>query len=144
MSKTLKFSNGDMVRMNANNGYELVNGKDKVKQDIELMLTTDIRSTTGLGCGLDEIVGSDTMKDVSAYSLLPVVFDFQTQVRSGMGRLVSAQRAYQFIERTNDELLYEVPPVSVVPSRDDFRTFTWSLTAITESGLSFSVNGSSG
>lgn len=144
MTTTLKFSDGDMVRLGSNQNYSYVSGRNKVKQDIESTLTTDIRASTGLGCSLDHVIGEDTMSELSALSMFPAVFDFHTRIQSGMAALKNAQRSYQFTERTSDELIYEIPPANIIPSKNDFRTFTWQLTALTESGASVKVSGISG
>ena len=142
MAKTLKFQNGDMVRLFTNSGYEYVSDGDKVKQDVALMLTSGVRGSTGLGCGLDEVVGEVGNNPTYAYAQFPIVFEFQTRLRVGLDRFKSAQRRYQFSQRTPKELVYEYTQAEVWIDPVDPRSYRWSVNVITEDGsANFSVGG---
>jgi hypothetical protein len=142
MAKTLKIVNGDIVRSYTNNSYVTLDGKDKVKQDVANILTTDLRRSTGLGCNLDSLVGEDSMNPLGNYSQFPVVFNFQTNVRLGLERLRNTQRNYLFDKRTNQELIYDFSPADVWFNADDPRSFRWKVDILTEDGRSsFSISG---
>jgi len=142
MAQTLKFVNGDMVRLFNNQGYEYVDAGEKVRQDVELILTTGVRSTTGLGCGLDDLIGEDTMDSVMAYAEFPVIFDFQQQVRIGLSRLRGTQRTYHLSQRSPKELIYDFSPVEIWRLAEDPRNYGWKVDIITEDGrTSFSLSG---
>lgn len=143
MSQTWKIVNGDIVRYYTNTGYVFVEDTDKIKQDVQMVLTTDERSTTGLGCGLDGAIGDTVENPSSVYMQAPVAFEFQNRVRVGMNRLRSAQRTYQFSQRTPKELLYDAGSVQIWPDFEDPRNFRWRLDVSTvDSRSSFQVNGS--
>lgn len=143
MSKTWKIVNGDIVRYYTNIGYTFIENTDKIKQDVQMVLTTDERTTTGLGCGLDGAIGSDLENPSSVYMQAPVAFEFQNRVRVGMNRLRSAQRAYQFSQRGPKELLYDAGSVQIWPDFNDPRDFRWRLDVTTvDSRAAFQVNGS--
>jgi hypothetical protein len=142
MSTTLQFSNGDMVRLDGGTGYSYVSGKSKVKQDVECVITTDIRKSTGLGCGLRQIIGEDTMMYTSSYTQYPAVFDFQRNLYNGLSRLKSAQKFYQYDTRTPDELIFDFSTVKVWYSDQDPRNYEWSINVFTEDRRSnFTVGG---
>lgn len=142
MSRTLKFVNGDMVQSDDGFGYAFVSGKDKAVQDVECIITTDVRPTTGLGCGLRAILGEDTMAYSAAYTQYPAVFDFQRSLYNGLNRLKSAQKFYQYDTRTPDELIFDFSPVRVWYSDQDPRNFEWSIDVFTVDGKSnFTVGG---
>ena len=67
MSWTFKVENGDIVRTAYNNGYEELDGLAKLKQDVEMVLSTSIRTSTGIGCSLDDVIGMSTMNPMGAY-----------------------------------------------------------------------------
>ena len=142
MSKTLKFHNGDMVRSYLNSSYNYVEDKEKVRQDVKLMLTSGVRKSTGLGCGLDEVVGQSVNNPVCAYAQFPIVFEFQTRLRVGLSRLKSAQRRRQIRQRTPGELIFDFTPAEVWMDNGDPRNYKWSVNIITEDGKSnFSIGG---
>ena len=142
MSKTLKFQNGDMVRL-YNNSYHYVEDNEKVRQDIALMLTSGIRKTTGLGCGLDKAVGKMNSDPSIAYSTFPVVFEFQTLLRTGLNRFKSMQRRTLRGQRTPGELVFDFTPAEVWSENQDPRNYKWSVSIITEDNKSnFSLGGS--
>lgn len=142
MSRTLKFKDGDVVRLYTNQDYEYVSGSAKVKQDVGLILTSGIRASTGLGCGLDDLIGDDTLEPVAAYSEFPVIFDFQQRVRVGLSRLRSAQRSYQFEQKTPKELIFDFSSAEIWRQAEDPRNYKWKVDVITEDGKSsFSING---
>jgi hypothetical protein len=137
-----KVVEGDMVRSYTNSGYETVSGKDKGRQDVANVLATDTRSSTGLGCSLDECVGLDAENPVSAFALAPVAFDFQQRVQIGMNRLMAAQKTYHYAYRPNTELIYSSGPVQIWPIREDPRNFRWQLPVTTVDGrASFAIGG---
>ena len=106
------------------------------------MITTDIRNSTGLGCGLSGLIGSDTMAYTSSYTQFPAIFDFQRNLYDGMNRLKSAQRYYQYDIRTPDELISEVAPVKVWYSDQDPRSYEWNLDVFTvDRSSTFRVGG---
>lgn len=142
MATTLQFSNGDMVRLDDGTGYSYVSGKSKVKQDVECIITTDIRKSTGLGCGLKQIIGEDTMMYTSSYTQYPAVFDFQRNLYNGLSRLKSAQKFHQYDTRTPDELIFDFSTVKVWYSDQDPRNYEWSINVFTEDRRSnFTVGG---
>lgn len=142
MAKTLKFQNGDMVRLYTNSGYEYIEEGEKAKQDVELMLTSAVRTTTGLGCGLDEVVGEVGNNPMYAYSQFPIMFEFQTRLRVGLNRFKSAQRQYQFSQRTPKELIFDYTQAEVWIDPDDPRVYRWLVNVITEDGrANFSITG---
>lgn len=142
MSRTLKVTDGDVVRLFTNQNYEYVSDNAKVKQDTGMILTTGIRATTGLGCGLDQLIGDDTLEPVAAYAEFPVIFDFQQRVRIGLSRFRSAQRNYQFEQRTPKELIFDFSPAEIWKQAEDPRNYKWKVNVITEDGkTSFSING---
>ncbi|MDC1299965.1 hypothetical protein N8Z24_00500 [bacterium] len=142
MAKTLKFSNGDIVREFSNVGYQVVSDNTKLKQDVANSLTTAVRSSTGLGCGLEELVADDMDNAVSAHSSFPIIFDFQTKVRIGLQRLKEAQRDYSFLQRSPKELIYDFSPATLWRTMEDPRSIQWRVDVLTEDGAtSFSLNG---
>ena len=142
MSKTLKFTRGDMVRLYTNQGYAYVEDNVKCKQDVGLILTSGVRNTTGLGCGLDELIGDDTLNPVQSFSEFPVIFDFQQRVRVGLSRLRSAQRQYLYDQRPPKELIFDFSPANIWRSAEDPRNYKWKVDVITEEGKSsFSISG---
>ena len=142
MSKTLKIYNGDIVRNFANQGFETLENTDKLRQDVAMSLTTGIRATTGVGCGLDDLIGSDPTQELSQYSLFPILFDFQTRIRSGLNRLKSAQRSYNFTYRTPTELIYDFSAAEVWQTPEDQRTYKFRVDIISDDGSTrFSVGG---
>lgn len=133
---------GDIVRSYTNSGYQTVTGKDKVRQDVANNLATDVRDSTGLGCGLDDSIGIDTENPMTAFALAPVAFDFQMKVQTGMNRLMSAQQTYISDYRPNTELIAASGPVQIWQIREDPRNFRWSLPVTTVDGRAkFVVNG---
>ena len=142
MSRTLQFTNGDMIRLFTNQDYQYISDNTKLKQDVGLILTSGIRSSTGLGCGLDDLIGEDTLSPVEAYSEFPVIFDFQQRVRVGLSRLRSAQRSYLFDQRPPKELIFDFAPVQIWRAAEDPRNYNWSVAIISEEGKSsFSITG---
>jgi len=142
MSKTLKFQNGDMVR-SYTNSYHYVEDNEKVRQDVKLMLTSGVRKTTGLGCGLDKAVGKMSGDPSASYATFPVVFEFQTLLRTGLNRFKSMQRRSLIGQRTPGELIFDFTPAEVWAENQDPRNYKWSVSIITEDGRSnFSLGGS--
>ena len=142
MARTLRFVNGDVVRSDDGVGYSFVEGKEKAKQDVSCIITSDVRNSNGLGCGLSKLVGSETMAYATAYTQYPVVFDFQRSLYNGLNRLKSAQKYYQYDTRTPDELIFDFSPVRVYYSDQDPRTFEWNMDVFTVDGKSnFPVGG---
>ncbi len=144
MSKTLKISGGDISRVYTNNGYTYVEGGDKVKQDVRMVLTTAVRASNGLGCGLDEVVGMTDADPHENYAQFPIALEFQNRVRVGVTRLQLAQRKYQFSTRSPQELIYDFSPAEVWQEPSDPRSYRWRVDVITEDkNSSFSVAGGS-
>jgi len=142
MAWTHKIENGDLVRNRATGQYARLEGKAKVEQDVVNTMSTNVRRSTGLGAGLDEAVGEDQKDPVSAYSFVPLLFDFQTLVSSGMERLRRAQRAKQFSQRTATELIYDFSPVQLWPDLEDTRNVRWKINVNTVDGrASFTKSG---
>ena len=145
MTRTLKFTSNDMVRLENNQGYEFVEDKVKLKQDVELMATSDTRASTSLGCSLDKVVGKDTMKHTDSFSVYPSVFDFQMRLRLGLSRLRGNQKAYQYGDRTPGELMFDFTPARVWFDDLDQRNLNWSVQIFTvEGGPPLTISGSSG
>jgi len=142
MSWTHKIVDGDLVRNRATGRYTQVTGQPKVEQDVVNTMSTNVRKSNGLGAGLDAAVGEDQKDPVSAYSFVPLLFDFQTLVSSGMERLRRAQRAKQFSQRTAAELIYDFSPVQLWPDLADTRNIRWKLNVNTVDGrASFAKSG---
>lgn len=144
MCKTLKFVDGDMERLVGNNGYTFIEGKEKLQQDVEMILTSDIRATTGLGCGLDKVIGQDTMSYSSSFTVYPAVFDFQQRVILGLSGLRGAQKSYQYGDRSSEELVYDFSPARVWYDNVDPRNFNWAVEVYSVAGGKTIVNGSTG
>jgi len=143
VTTTWKITEGDIVRSNTNTGYTLVSDTPKVKQDVSMVLTTDVRDSTNLGCGLDEVIGSDNDNPASMYGTSPAAFEFQTKVRAGLNRLKAAQKQAQFSQRTAKELIHDIGPVQMWPVDSDSRNFLWRVDIMTVDGRSsFTANGS--
>lgn len=142
MTKTFKIKNGDIVRNIFNNGYEMIFGRNKVNQDVRNILTTDVRNTTGLGCGLDELIGADSSNPASIFSPSPVMFEFQTRVSGGLSVLMATQKEYLYGNRPSSELIFSYSPVEIWPNNDDPRNFRWRVNISTVDGKSgFTVSG---
>lgn len=142
MTRTLKITNGDVVRSFNNNDYVFVSDTDKIKQDVANVLTTSIRSSTGLGCGLDELIGSDTENTATSFSIFPVASDFQARVRVGLSRLKKAQQDYLFDQRSPKELIYDFSPAQIWQLIEDPRNYGFSVRVLTEDGKNnFAING---
>jgi len=142
MAKTLKFQNGDMVRSYLNSSYNYVEDKEKVRQDVKLILTSGVRKSTGLGCGLDEVLGAMDNNPMYAYAQFPIVFEFQTRLRVGISRLKAMQRRKQIRQRTPGELIFDFTPAEVWMQNEDPRNYKWSVNILTEDGKSnFSIGG---
>jgi hypothetical protein len=144
MSRTLKVTNGDMVRLESNQGYAFVSGKEKLKQDVACLFTTGIRYSTGLGFGLDDLVGGDTMQHTSDFSVYPAAFDFQEGITLGMEKLKGNQRMYFYADRDASELLADWKPARVWYSSVDPRTFNWSISFTSEEGKIQALSGTAG
>lgn len=143
MSRTLKITNGDMVKyLGSDTGYRMLTGKEKVSQDVRMIFTTSVRASTGLGCGLDEIIGNDTMTPLASFMQFPAVFDFQNRIRIGLSRLKVAQRNYLFRNRDKSELISDYSQARVWPDTSDPRTFRWRVDVVTVAGESISTSGS--
>jgi hypothetical protein len=141
-TKTLKFENGDITRYYSNSTYDYVTEREKVIQDAKLILTTDVRTSTGLGCGLDQLVGKEMFAPISQFSMFPVAFTFQNNVRIGLTRLRDAQHNFLYDQRTLKELIYDFSPVYIWQSSNDPRSYEWKIDILTEDGKSsFSING---
>lgn len=127
MSKGLKFENGDIVRNFTNTGYETVENNAKLRQDVRMIFSTNPRKSTGIGAGLDEVIGSDVDNPVSPYLQFPAAVNFQRKVREGVTNLKKAQRLYHFRYRTDTELIDSFSPVQVIPHSDDKTNYDWRI-----------------
>ncbi len=142
MSKTLKVTEGDVVRNVSTGQYTMIEEKAKIEQDVKMNLSTNIRRIINIGCSLDEAVGEDQNEPASAFSFAPVMFDFQMLVRGGMERLRRAQRTYLFSQRTATELIYEFTPVDFRQDIDDPRVVRWKMEVKTVNGIgNFALTG---
>ena len=131
MTRTFKISNGDVVRSYTNSNYEFVEDREKARQDVKCVLTTSFRDSTGLGCGLEEVVGKDTENPISAFSIMPTAFGFQNRVMNGLNILKTMQRKYQFSQRTRGELIKSISPVRIRNIASDARNFRWRVDVYT-------------
>lgn len=134
MSWTLKVVDGDVVRLHTNVGYEQVTGKDKLKQDVLMTLSTSVRSDTGIGTGLGQVIGDRTDKEPDNVYSTPAMFKFQTLVRNGLSRLKYNQRNFFFNRRTPYEMLEDFSPVQVWAT-DDPRVYRWRVDLYTMGNL---------
>lgn len=142
MSKTLKATSGDIVRTFNNSGYTFVEDTDKCKQDVAMVLSTSVRSSTGLGCGLEELIGKDVLYPISAYGEVPLLFDFQNKLRWGLNRLIATQKSVQYEVRTPKELIFDFSPAVTWRAAEDPRTINFELTVVTEDSRgTFSLGG---
>lgn len=126
MSWTLKVENGDVVRLASNTGYEAVRGKDKLRQDAKMVLTTGTRRD-GIGANLDEIVGRSVDGEPDLGWSSPALFQFQQRVRNSLSRYRFMQRNYQFNRRTPQELMSSFSPVNIWVDETDPRKFRWRV-----------------
>jgi len=144
MSRTLKIENGDVVRSLTKEQYTFINGKDKAIQDTAMILSTDIRSDTGDGCGLDKVIGTRVDRRGFAYMQGSIVLNFQMRIQSGLNKFIKSQRSYLYSQRTKDELIQEIGPVQVWKIPDDPRHFRWRVDIITvDGGSNFYIAGRS-
>jgi hypothetical protein len=136
MSTTLKIANGDIVKYSGSKyGFETISGRDKVTQDLKMIFTTSIRASTGIGCGLEEVIGNDTMDFSSSYTIMPAVFDFQNRCRVGLSTLQNEQKRVGLASRTPDELIRDFSSVKIIPDSEDSRSFKWSVDVATVTGF---------
>jgi len=126
MSWTLKIVNGDAVRKFSNNGYDSVTGLDKLKQECRMVLTTGVRAS-GLGSGLERILGRDVDGEPDLSSTMPVMFQFQLYIRDALNRYRYIQKSFQFSRRSPKELLDDFSPVQVWGDTTDPRVFRWRV-----------------
>ncbi len=138
---TNQIVDGDEVRSVTSSGYELLSGKDKVRQDINMSFTTDIRSTTGLGSQIEDAIGQEEANPAVAYSDTPFMFEFQMRVKSSLDRLKRAQRQYRFLYRVPAELIHDFSAVQIWPVVDDPRSYRWQVKIQTIDGAGVSVKG---
>jgi hypothetical protein len=126
MSWSFKVENGDFIRTMGGSGYETIFGKDKLKQECKMVLTTDIRPD-GVGSSLSRILGrlSDSQESISPGSTN--AFEFQMMVGNAITRYRDAQKATRFSRRDIEELLDDNSPVYVTPYPDDTRKFKWRV-----------------
>lgn len=144
MTSTLKIVNNDISRLFNNSGYTYVEGNDKVKQDVKMLFTTDIRPVSGFGTGLDGLVGAVSSDPHEAFAQYPIALEFQTRVRSGLVRMRSLQRKFQFSARTPQELIFDFSAAEVWLEPSDPREYRWRVDIITvDNQGSFSVSGGS-
>jgi hypothetical protein len=127
--------NGDEVRAYNGNGYELVSGKNKLKQDVNMVFNTDVRETTGLGSKLADTVGVDAANPAVMFSPTPFMFEFQMRIKSALDRLKRAQRKFQFVYRVPKELIDDFTPVQIWPIKDDPRNYRWEVNLQTVDGV---------
>jgi len=142
MTSTFLMKNGDFVKNTFNTGYVMVEGRNKVMQDCRMVLSTDIRESTGIGCSLDELIGEDSENPAAPYAMSPIMFKFQMRVNGGLNALRAAQRRYLFSQRGSEELINRISPVEIWPDSEDPRNFRWRVFVTTIEGKSsFYVNG---
>lgn len=142
MLYTSQIVNGDEVRSVTNSGYELVSGKDKVRQDVGMIFSTNIRTTTGLGSQLEDAIGSDADNPAEAYSITPFMFELQMRVRTSLERLKAAQRRYQFSYRVPAELINDFSQLLVTALQGDPRNYRWQIGIQTVDGKTIPIKGS--
>ena len=141
MSWTFKIVNGDLVRTQGGHGYEIVTGKDKLKQDCKMVMTTDIRGD-GVGAALGRVIGRSPSNEEEIGQGIPMLFEFQMMVRGAITRFRNRQRAVQFSRRTPKEILDDFSPVYVSPDLEDPRKFKWRVDFFSMGGLAnFSLGG---
>jgi len=142
MLYTTQIVDGDEVRSVGGSGYELISGKDKVRQDINMSFTTDIRKTTGLGSQIEDAIGQDSDDPATSFSDVPFMFEFQMRVKESLDQLKRAQRKYQYSYRVPSELIHEFSAVQIWAIKDDSRNYRWEVGIQTVDGTSgFSVKG---
>jgi hypothetical protein len=140
MAWTYKVVNGDIVRNYTNTQYEKVSGKDKMRQDTRMVLTSEVRSN-GIGAGLSRFVGSTGDYD-NITATVPLIFDFQLAVRGALSRYEFITKNVLRNRRTSAEILEEFTPVQMVQDPADPRKFQWKVQLYTaDSRFGFSVGG---
>ncbi len=141
MSWEWKIVKEDIVRNAQNTGYVRVEGKDKLRQDIENILQTAIRSDTGLGTSLGKALGDHVDGEPDLAYGTPSMFRFQRLITSGINKFRIAQRKHLFNRRTPAELLSDFSPVQVWAT-DDPRNFRWRVDFYTMGNLpNFALGG---
>jgi len=138
---TTQIVDGDEVRSLGSSGYELISGKDKVRQDVRMVFSTDIRPTTGLGSKIEDSVGQETENPATAHSSIPFMFEFQMSVKSALDRLKRAQRQFHFAYRIPAELIHDFSAVQIWPVASDPRNFRWKVDIQTIDGAGLSIKG---
>lgn len=126
-TKTLKFNNYDIVRYGRGTDYVKLEGIPKTRQDAEIVLSTNVRPTTGLGAGIDELIGKTGYDDTSAYMRIPIAFDLQNRVSGALNMLMDTQRRYLFSARSREELIYEFSPVQVWKHPTNPTIYNWRV-----------------
>ena len=126
-TKTLKFQNYDIVRYGRGTDYVKLQGIPKTTQDAEIVLTTNVRPTTGLGAGIDELIGKYGYDDVSSMMRIPISFDLQNKITGALNTLMDAQRRYLFSARSREELIYEFSPVQVWKHPTNPTIYNWKV-----------------
>jgi hypothetical protein len=126
MSWTFKVVKGDIVRKPVNNGYDSVTGLDKLRQECRMVLTSGVRRS-GIGTGLERILGRTTDNEPDLGWSSPPMLQFQQWVRDGLSRYRYVQRNFQFSRRTPAELLDDFSPVQIWMDGTDPRVFRWRV-----------------
>lgn len=126
-TKTLKFDNYDITRYSRGTDYVKLQGIKKTTQDAEIVLTTNVRPTTGLGAGIDELIGKVGYDDTSALMRIPISFDLQNRISGALNALISAQRRYLFHARSREELIFEFSPVQVWKHPTNPTIYNWKV-----------------
>ncbi len=142
MTWTLKVVDGDVVRLHTNTGYERVTGTPKLRQDCGMVLSTDIRDSTGIGSSLDSSIGASSGSEPEGNGGLPTMFRFQMLVKDSLERFKYNQRRYLYDQRAPDEVLEDFSPVQIWPVSDDPRNFRWRVEMYTLGNLpNFTLSG---
>lgn len=108
MTRTIKVTNGDWTIDRRTGRPVMIEGKDKLKQDIRECLSIATQPN-GYGAGLDDLIGMDADP-----------FSVQSQVQRAVRRSVVAlqrlQEQFQLAERSAEERIASVTAIRVQPA----------------------------
>lgn len=130
MARTFKVQNGDIMVSAANGRPTLVEGIEKLRQDIVEFFTVSI-TPTGFGAGLEQLIGLISMGSHAFTSIA------DKQIRDGIVEFRKLQRSNTNIPRTPDERIVGVTGVQVEQDSEDPTKYFFRANIVTESGKTF-------
>lgn len=114
MSRTFKIVNGDYVLDRTNGRPTTVTGREKLRQDVNIMLTTETRANS-YGAGLEDLIGRDM--DPAAFRI-----EVGRRIRSSTNALQRLQDQFLAAQRTAQERLATIAALSVFVLPGDEKT----------------------